>query len=227
MRSAFHTEAVDVFLLCNRIINDHILQRYPDQHHSMISARLHAPSALVLDEATIEGGGSNMRLRTVMGALLLMFAVVSFAAAADSKPQNEVRKASEQFYAALNRMLNGNAGPLTAIWSHGAAVTTMHPIGGREVGWDQVRGSWEQVAKLASDGKVELKDQRVQVSGNMAYEVGVEHGQFKLAGQQVNIESRVTNIYQRETGTWKIVHHHVDVSPAMVDIVSRLQPPAK
>ena len=49
--------------------------------------------------------------------------------------EDEVRRASEQFYAALNRMLNGDAGPLAAIWAHGLAVTTMHPIGGREVGW--------------------------------------------------------------------------------------------
>ena len=38
--------------------------------------------------------------------------------------QDEVRKASEQFYAALNRMLNGDAGPLADIWSHSAAVTS-------------------------------------------------------------------------------------------------------
>jgi hypothetical protein len=37
------------------------------------------------------------------------------------------------------------------------------------------------------------------------------------------IEHRVTNIYHREAGSWKMVHHHVDVSPAMLDIVSRLQ----
>jgi hypothetical protein len=55
--------------------------------------------------------------------------------------ENDVRGASEKFYSALNRMLNGDAGPLGDIWSHSATVTTMHPIGGREVGWDQVRGS--------------------------------------------------------------------------------------
>jgi len=137
--------------------------------------------------------------------------------------EDEVRKASGQFYAALNRMLNGDAGPLTDIWSHSAAVTTMHPIGGREVGWDKVRESWEQVAKLASDGKVELKDQLIQVAGDVAYEVGTEQGQAKLGGQQVSIEHRVTNIYRREAGTWKVVHHHTDVSPAMLDVLSRLQ----
>jgi len=137
--------------------------------------------------------------------------------------EDEVRKASEQFYAALNRMANGDAGPLADIWSHSAAVTTMHPIGGREVGWDKVRQSWEQVAQLASEGQVKLGDQIIQLAGDVAYELGVEHGQAKFAGQQVTIEHRVTNIYRRESGAWKIVHHHTDVSPAMRDVVSRRQ----
>ena len=54
--------------------------------------------------------------------------------------ENDVRAASEKFYSALNRMLNGDASPLEDIWSHSATVTTMDPIGGREVGWNQVRG---------------------------------------------------------------------------------------
>ena len=50
--------------------------------------------------------------------------------------EQEVRKASQQFYAALNRMANGDSGGMADIWSRTASVTTMHPIGGREVGWD-------------------------------------------------------------------------------------------
>ena len=139
--------------------------------------------------------------------------------------EDEVRSASNQFYAALNRMLNGDVGPLADVWSHSAAVTTMHPIGGREVGWDNVRGSWEQVSGLASEGQVGLTDQIIQAAGDMAYELGVEQGQFKLAGEQVTVDHRVTNIYRREPGGWKIVHHHTDLSPAMLDLLSRL--PAK
>lgn len=140
--------------------------------------------------------------------------------------EDEVRKASKQFYAALNRMANGDAGSLADIWSHSAAVTTMHPIGGRQIGWDAVRASFEQVAQLASEGKVELKDQLIYTAGDMAYEVGVEHGQLKLAGHQVTIEHRVTNIYQRRAGLWKMTHHHTDTSPAMLDVLSRLQIPS-
>jgi ketosteroid isomerase-like protein len=33
----------------------------------------------------------------------------------------------------------------------------------------------------------------------------------------VRVDWRVTNIYRREGGGWKMVHHHTDVSPAMVE----------
>jgi len=137
--------------------------------------------------------------------------------------EDEVRAASAQFYAALNSMMVGDAAPLTEVWSHGADVSTMHPIGGREAGWDEVRGSFEQVAGLASGGHAEIRDQTIQVAGDMAYEVGIEQGQATLAGEQIAIEHRVTNVYRREAGGWKIVHHHTDLSPAMLDLLGRLQ----
>ena len=56
----------------------------------------------------------------------------------------------------------------------------------------------------------------------MAYE-GIEQGQFKLGGHPVTVEGRVTNIYQRQAGAWKITHHHTDIAPVMVDVLNRLQ----
>ena len=137
--------------------------------------------------------------------------------------ESEVRAASEKFYSALNQMLKGDAGPLAEAWSHGANVTTMHPIGGRETGWDKVSGTWSEVAKLCSGGQVKLNDAHIQVAGDMAYEVGTEKGHGTMAGQKVNIDHRVTNVYRRDAGTWKIVHHHTDLSPAMIDLVGKLQ----
>lgn len=135
----------------------------------------------------------------------------------------EVRKASGQFYAALNRMLCGDADPLADIWSHGAAATTMHPIGGRQVGWHDVHDAWKRVARLTSDGQVELRDQLLHVVGDMAYEAGVEQGKLKLAGGWVAIDHRVSNVYRRESGAWKIVHHHADTSPSMQDALRESQ----
>lgn len=136
---------------------------------------------------------------------------------------DDVRVASAQFYAALNGMANGDASAMAEVWSHSESVTAMHPIGGREVGWNQVRPVWDQVASVASGGQIALADQLISVAGDMAYEVGVERGQATLAGERIAIEHRVTNVYRREDGAWKVVHHHTDLSPAMVDLLARLQ----
>lgn len=137
--------------------------------------------------------------------------------------EDEVRKASQKFYTALTHMANGDARLMGEVWSHGADVTTMHPIGGRQVGWDAVRASFEGVAGAASDGKVTLDDQRLHVAGDVAYEIGTERGQFKLGNERVDIEQRVTNIYERQHGAWKMTHHHADTSPAMQAVLAKLQ----
>ena len=140
------------------------------------------------------------------------------------KAEDEVREASKQFYNALTRMTNGNTDQIGEIWSHEETATAMHPIGGRDIGWKAVKKSFEQVAGLTSDGKVELKDQLIHVVGDAAYEIGLETGQAKIAGNQVTFSHRVTNIYQRKNGMWKMIHHHTDTSPAMLEILSKLQP---
>lgn len=137
-------------------------------------------------------------------------------------PDEEVRRASKQFYTALNRMANGDAGLMADGWSHGPEVTAMHPIEGREIGWEAVKTSFEQFAQVATDGKVDLTDQIIRVEGDVAYELGVEQGECKLGGNPVAFKHRVTNIYRREGDGWRMIHHHSDTSPAMLDVLAKL-----
>ena len=137
--------------------------------------------------------------------------------------EEEVRAASEEFYAALNRMLAGDASSLGDIWSHSPTVTALHPIGDWHVGWDEVKSSFDKVAKASTGGQVTMTDQLIRVAGDTAYEVGVEHAQFAIAGQPLTVNSRVTNIYRREQGAWKIVHHHGDKSPGILEALDRAQ----
>ncbi len=138
--------------------------------------------------------------------------------------EDEIRQASEQFYAALNREINGDPGPMMEVWSHGSEVSTMHPLGGVNVGWEAVRAGWEQAAQAISDGQVSLDDLVVlPIADDVAYTVGTEHGQAKVGGDTVDVDWRVTNIYRREGGEWKVVHHHTDVSPAVVEAFDRLE----
>jgi ketosteroid isomerase-like protein len=55
----------------------------------------------------------------------------------------------------------------------------------------------------------------------MAFEVGSEEGYTTLGGNRADVSQRVTNIYRREGGEWKIVHHHSDFSPAVTDALNK------
>jgi ketosteroid isomerase-like protein len=74
-----------------------------------------------------------------------------------------------------------------------------------------------------SDGQISLYELVVvPLADDVAYTLGTEHGQGKLGDELVSIDWRVTNIYRREGGEWKMVHHHADVSPAVVEALERL-----
>jgi ketosteroid isomerase-like protein len=139
-----------------------------------------------------------------------------------NETEDEVRQASERFYVALNSVLNGDLGPMVEVWSHGSDVSVMHPFGDRSLGWEEVRASWEQATQAFSDGQVALDDLVVvAIADDAAYTLGTEHGQAKLGGEPVRIDWRVTNIYRREGGEWKVVHHHTDVSPEVAEALDR------
>ena len=127
--------------------------------------------------------------------------------------EDEVRQASERFYAALNSTLDGDAGPMEEIWSHGSDVSAMHPFGGRMLGWEEVRASWEQAAQAFSGGQVTLHDMVVvPITEDAAYTLGTERGHGTIGDETVGIEWRATNAYRRESDGWKMVHHHTDAS---------------
>ena len=68
--------------------------------------------------------------------------------------EDEVRQASERFYAALNRVLEeSDTGPMGEIWSHGSDVSAMHPFGGRMVGWEEVGTPGSRPPKRSPVGK--------------------------------------------------------------------------
>ena len=127
---------------------------------------------------------------------------------------DEVRQASDQFYAALRQGIGGDPSAMFEICSHGDDVTTMHPIGGRQVGWSQVRNIWDMAAHAMTGGNVEVTDLHITMLGDDgAYTIGTETATTIVEGKPVSFSARCTNVYRRETGGWKIVHHHADLAP--------------
>jgi ketosteroid isomerase-like protein len=137
--------------------------------------------------------------------------------------ENDIRKASDKFYAALNSILNGDWTPMSDVWSRNPEVSTMHPVGGTEVGWDEIRASWENLAKICLNGRVELRDQRICVGEDLAYVTGTEHVNLLIGKDQVQADLRVSNVFRREGSEWKMVHHHVDRNLTMLEILSEVE----
>jgi len=127
----------------------------------------------------------------------------------------EVRQASDRFYATLNRALNGEiTDDMLDIFSHADDVTMMHPTGGRQVGWPEVRSSFEMAMGAASGGSVKVNDLHITMLGsNAACTTGTEVASATVGGSTLSMSMRCTNAYRRENGAWKLVHHHADLMP--------------
>jgi ketosteroid isomerase-like protein len=137
----------------------------------------------------------------------------------------DVQAVSTRFYAALNNMLAGApaSGAIAPLWLDAPGVTALHPIGGRDTGRDVLTRAFDGVASLASGGAVRLKDQAIAVFGDTAVETGIEIGMATLAGQEVPLDYRVTNVYTRTRDGWRMVHHHTDLSMPIIELLGRLK----
>ncbi|MFC1641091.1 YybH family protein [Myxococcota bacterium] len=128
--------------------------------------------------------------------------------------EEEVRRASHTFYAALNRTVRSDGSQMPGAWWHSDEVTTTHPMGGWAVGWEQVSATWHELSQTLSEGSVEVSDLNVFVHGDIAYTTGTEHVTFTVLRQQVQFQASTTNIYAKRDGQWRMIHHHPDKAPA-------------
>jgi ketosteroid isomerase-like protein len=111
-------------------------------------------------------------------------------------------------------LILGNPEPRMEMWSRRDPVTLLSAGGERLSGWQAISGFFRQLASRFSNGSGFRFDVDVaEVSGDLAYTVGLERYDVSIAGGPVKqIAIRVTHIYRRESGEWKIVHRHGDAA---------------
>lgn len=82
-------------------------------------------------------------------------------------------------------------------------------------GWTEVSETLRWLAARWSDSTDYRFDLvAADVSGDMAYMVGFEHIANSVVGVPVEPYTlRVTHIFRREDGEWKIAHRHADYTP--------------
>lgn len=153
--------------------------------------------------------------RAAVSAFVLSAAMMATPALAAG--DEAVLAANDGFYAALNTMFTGDAGPMLAVWSHEDDVTYMGPTGDYDRGWDAVQENWEAQAALKLGGRVEPADISVIRGEDVAVISNYEEGENTNAdGEVVKVKLRGTNIYRKEDGAWKMVGHHTDTLPYLV-----------
>jgi ketosteroid isomerase-like protein len=107
---------------------------------------------------------------------------------------------------------NGDAAPRIAIWSHSDPVTLGAALMGS--GWTEIRQVFESLASRFSNGTYEYEVIAAGASGDLGYVVGIEHSTVSVGGATPEAyELRVTEVFRREDGEWKVVHRHADPMP--------------
>lgn len=115
--------------------------------------------------------------------------------------------------AAEQAIHNGDAAPRVALWSRRDPVTLYGAVLSGS-GWAEIEPTFRTVASWFSDSaSYEFEVIAAGASGDLAYTVGYEHNRVKVDGQSRIYTLRVTHVYRREEGTWRIVHRHGDPPP--------------
>ena len=119
---------------------------------------------------------------------------------------------------------NGDAGPRTAMWSRNEPVTVFGAARSG-TGWDEIQRLFEGLGSVLSNcTSYENEVVAAGASGDLAYIVAFEHTTASLNGAPPQpYVLRVTTVFRREEGEWKVVHRHGDpASESAVALAKRL-----
>ena len=122
-------------------------------------------------------------------------------------------KVVEQNHMALDEFMKGNHEPLKKLYSQRDDVTLGNPFGPFARGFEQVVQTMQRAASYYRDGEAtgfELASKHV--TPDLAYIAEVERLKSKVGGREdvTPVSLRVTSIFRREGGVWRLAHRHAD-----------------
>jgi hypothetical protein len=115
--------------------------------------------------------------------------------------------------AAQLELQNGRPAAFKALWSQADEVTLSGGFGGTiERGWPAISNRLDWVGTRFSNGTNRIERIVTRVSGELGYVVQAEHLRYRVPGETSDStrEYRVTMIFRREAGEWRIVHRQAD-----------------
>lgn len=124
-------------------------------------------------------------------------------------------KILEQETAMQAAMLNGDPGPMISRWADCDDITVFGGWGRTEKGHTAVTDAMRWVAsRFTGADAVDLEHLVIASSEDLAYTAGFERSHVSIDGGPAgDMTLRVTHIYRRIDGDWKLIHRHADFPP--------------
>lgn len=127
--------------------------------------------------------------------------------------ESDFAQALQEYHRAVDAFVTGDPEPQKALFSRRDDVTLANPLGPPICGWRQVEQAIDRAATTIREGEpTQWESISTVVTADLAYSVEIQRTRAKLSGAE-GFESfalRVTSIFRREDGKWRVVHRHAD-----------------
>ena len=127
-----------------------------------------------------------------------------------NETEDFLRSTRARYEAAETALHNGDPAPRMAMWSRAEPLTVFGAAVSLR-GWSEIAPGFEWLGRSFSDCTSYENDIiAAGASGDLAYTVAIERTRASVAGEPQEYQLRVTTVFRREDGDWKVVHRHGD-----------------
>jgi ketosteroid isomerase-like protein len=144
----------------------------------------------------------------------------------DVNLETSAQQALDLLHAAMAKVANGDVSAITALYSHSDEATSFYGWGGYEKGWEAVSKRWDWAALQFQGGKVAHETISRVITAEMFYVTELEtFSNQRVAGVAglTGWSNRVTHIFAREGGEWRLIHRHANRLEAQFDPAEKLK----
>jgi ketosteroid isomerase-like protein len=131
----------------------------------------------------------------------------------DAELKASVDAATARLHAAMAKVADGDVSEIKRLYSPSADATSFYGWGGYEIGEEAVSKRWDWAGQQFKGGTVRHENITTVVTPEMFYTTDIEtFSNQRVAGVEgvTGWSNRVTHIFRREGGEWRLIHRHAN-----------------
>jgi ketosteroid isomerase-like protein len=143
----------------------------------------------------------------------------------DAELAASVDAAIARLHAAMAKVANGDVSAIKSLYSHTADATSFYGWGGYEKGWESVSRRWDWAGAQFKGGAVRHETISTVVTPEMFYVTQLETYENQSVANvdgKTGWSNRVTHVFRREAGEWRLVHRHANRLEAQFEPSAKL-----